>query len=262
MTSGRLPQSTAGAGRGLRRRRPGHAGPGRPGRRGPPSPDRLALDHLRGQHRRRPAARLLRHPAAGAAAGLELPPPAARHRPVRRVVHVLDDAGRAARHDRRRRLGLAVGYAAASIAAGLRRDPPRDRAVRRTRMLAMNALVWVGVVLIGGCGAVARFAVDGAVGSSARARLPVRHARGQPQRRRRARPAHRAGPRRDAALLAGTAAVGSYTTFSTWLFETQRLDEARQHRAPRGTSRPASCSASRAAALGRAIGTHAVSADA
>ena len=33
----------------------------------------------------------------------------------------------------------------------------------------------------------------------------------------------------DAALLAGTAAVGSYTTFSTWMLETQRLTEERQH---------------------------------
>ena len=34
----------------------------------------------------------------------------------------------------------------------------------------------------------------------------------------------------DEALLAGTAAVGSYTTFSTWMLETQRLTEERQHR--------------------------------
>ena len=34
----------------------------------------------------------------------------------------------------------------------------------------------------------------------------------------------------DAALLAGTAAVGSYTTFSTWMLETQRLTEERQYR--------------------------------
>jgi fluoride exporter len=32
------------------------------------------------------------------------------------------------------------------------------------------------------------------------------------------------------ALLAGTAAAGSYTTFSTWMLETQRLAEERQHR--------------------------------
>jgi len=31
-----------------------------------------------------------------------------------------------------------------------------------------------------------------------------------------------------AALLAGTAFVGAYTTFSTWMFETQRLAEERQ----------------------------------
>ena len=32
----------------------------------------------------------------------------------------------------------------------------------------------------------------------------------------------------DQALLAGTAAVGSYTTFSTWMFESERLGEERQ----------------------------------
>ena len=32
----------------------------------------------------------------------------------------------------------------------------------------------------------------------------------------------------NAALLAGTAFVGSYTTFSTWMLETQRLGEERQ----------------------------------
>ena len=35
---------------------------------------------------------------------------------------------------------------------------------------------------------------------------------------------------RYAALLAGTAFVGSYTTFSTWMLETQRLGEERQIR--------------------------------
>ncbi len=35
---------------------------------------------------------------------------------------------------------------------------------------------------------------------------------------------------RYAALLAGTAFVGSYTTFSTWMLETQRLGEERQVR--------------------------------
>ncbi len=29
-------------------------------------------------------------------------------------------------------------------------------------------------------------------------------------------------------MLAGTATIGAYTTFSTWMFETQRLAEDRQ----------------------------------
>lgn len=33
---------------------------------------------------------------------------------------------------------------------------------------------------------------------------------------------------RDEALLAGTVAVGSYTTFSTWMLETQRLGEEQE----------------------------------
>jgi CrcB protein len=33
---------------------------------------------------------------------------------------------------------------------------------------------------------------------------------------------------KDAALLTGTAFVGAYTTFSTWMLETQRLGEERQ----------------------------------
>jgi CrcB protein len=36
---------------------------------------------------------------------------------------------------------------------------------------------------------------------------------------------------KEAALLAGTAFVGAYTTFSTWMLETQRLGEERRLRA-------------------------------
>ena len=90
--------------------------------------------------------------------------------------------------------------------------------------------VWVGVMLIGGIGSVARFVVDRAVA------------------RRMARPfpfgtltVNISGAAllgflgglalsKDAALLAGTAFVGAYTTFSTWMLETQRLGEERQWR--------------------------------
>ena len=93
-----------------------------------------------------------------------------------------------------------------------------------------TALVWAGVMVIGGIGSVARFLVDRAVA------------------RRMARPfpfgtltVNISGAAllgflgglalsKDAALLAGTAFVGAYTTFSTWMLETQRLAEERQTR--------------------------------
>ena len=95
---------------------------------------------------------------------------------------------------------------------------------------ATTVLVWAGVMLIGGIGSVCRFLVDRAVG------------------RRMARPfpfgtltVNISGAAllgflgglalsKDAALLAGTAFVGAYTTFSTWMLETQRLSEERQMR--------------------------------
>ena len=92
----------------------------------------------------------------------------------------------------------------------------------------MNVLVWVGVILIGGAGSVLRFLVDGAVSSRTGRAFPygtlVVNITG----------ALILGLLTglalagSAALLAGTAAVGSYTTFSTWMLETQRLTEERQ----------------------------------
>jgi CrcB protein len=95
---------------------------------------------------------------------------------------------------------------------------------------ATTVLVWAGVMLIGGIGSVLRFLVDRALA------------------RRVARPfpfgtlaVNISGAAllgflgglalsKDAALLAGTAFVGAYTTFSTWMLETQRLGEERQMR--------------------------------
>ena len=95
----------------------------------------------------------------------------------------------------------------------------------------MNVALWAGVLLIGGLGSTARFMVDRAVARRAARSFPfgtltvnitgsvllgfitgltLSH---------------------QAALLAGTAFVGAYTTFSTWMFETQRLTEERQLRA-------------------------------
>jgi fluoride exporter len=94
----------------------------------------------------------------------------------------------------------------------------------------MSILIWMAVALIGGAGSIARFLVDGAISSAVGRDFPFGTmvvnisgavllglltglALGH-----------------DEALLAGTAAVGSYTTFSTWMLETQRLAEERQYR--------------------------------
>jgi fluoride exporter len=119
----------------------------------------------------------------------------------------------------------------------------------------MNILIWTAVILIGGTGSVARFLLDGAISSATAGRdfplgtmavnisgavilglltgLALSHAQ---------------------ALLAGTAAVGSYTTFSTWMLETQRLAEERQHRKAIANVVVSLALGVAAAALGRLIG--------
>src|SRR6201999_2430934 len=57
-----------------------------------------------------------------------------------------------------------------------------------------------------------------------------------------------------AALLGGTAAVGSYTTFSTWMFETERLAEERQRARATANVVVSLVLGVAAAALGRLIG--------
>jgi CrcB protein len=59
-----------------------------------------------------------------------------------------------------------------------------------------------------------------------------------------------------AALLGGTAAVGSYTTFSTWMLETERLAEERQRRRAVANIVVSLVLGVAAAALGRLVGEH------
>lgn len=89
-------------------------------------------------------------------------------------------------------------------------------------------IVWMGVMVLGGAGAVCRFLVDRAVTSALGRPFPfgtlVVNASGafvlgflggvalSPH----------------LALLFGVGFIGSYTTFSTWMLETQRLAEERR----------------------------------
>ncbi|OBG29175.1 fluoride efflux transporter CrcB [Mycobacterium sp. 852002-51057_SCH5723018] len=95
-------------------------------------------------------------------------------------------------------------------------------------MTATTVLVWTGVVFVGGIGSVLRFVVDRTVARGLAQPFPfgtlVVNVSG----------AALLGLigglalNGEAALLAGTAFVGAYTTFSTWMLETQRLGEERQ----------------------------------
>ena len=120
----------------------------------------------------------------------------------------------------------------------------------------MSAGVWVAVVLIGGAGSVLRFYVDGIVTAAIGRDFPFGTLA-----------VNLSGAvvlglitglalTGSAALLAGTAAVGSYTTFSTWILETQRLTEERQHRQALANIVVSLVLGVAAAELGRLIGEH------
>lgn len=94
----------------------------------------------------------------------------------------------------------------------------------------MNVTLWSAVALVGGLGSVTRFMVDRAIARRAGSSFPLGTLT-----------VNLSGAvalgflsglalRHEIALLAGTAFVGAYTTFSTWMFETQRLAEERQYR--------------------------------
>jgi CrcB protein len=120
----------------------------------------------------------------------------------------------------------------------------------------VSVLVWTAVVLIGGAGSVLRFLADGLVSSASGRDFPfgtlVVNLSGSVILGLLAGLALSDTE----ALLAGTAAVGSYTTFSTWMLETQRLAEERQLRKAVLNVVVSLVLGVAAAALGRLIGTH------
>ncbi|ORV97913.1 fluoride efflux transporter CrcB [Mycobacterium kyorinense] len=89
-------------------------------------------------------------------------------------------------------------------------------------------LIWIGVLLAGGIGSVLRFVVDGAVGRRAARSFPFGTLTVNISGAALLGLVGGLALNRHAALLADTAFIGSYTTFSTWMLETQRLGEERQ----------------------------------
>jgi fluoride exporter len=86
-------------------------------------------------------------------------------------------------------------------------------------------LVWTAVAVLGGIGALLRFALDGAVSERAGSEFPWGTLAVNLSGAFALGLLAGVALHGDALLLAGTAALGSYTTFSTWVFEAHRLGE-------------------------------------
>jgi fluoride exporter len=118
----------------------------------------------------------------------------------------------------------------------------------------MSAAVWLAVAGVGGAGAVARSLVDRAV--------VRRIGRGLPSGTLVVNLSGSLvlglltglGLDGDALLVAGTATIGSYTTFSTWMLESQRLGEGGEGRRAFANLLAGLLLGLGAAALGRLIG--------
>jgi fluoride exporter len=119
----------------------------------------------------------------------------------------------------------------------------------------VNVLIWLGVALLGGVGAVLRFSVDGLI--SARSSGVFPHGTLAVNVSGAMLLGLLGGLALDerVALLAGTALIGSYTTFSTWMFETQRLAEDRQQARSAANIVGSLALGLAAAALGAVVGT-------
>jgi len=120
----------------------------------------------------------------------------------------------------------------------------------------MSLWVWLGVAAVGGFGAIMRFLLDGGIAQRLGRDFPfgtlIVNLTG----------AVLLGLvtglalQGTALLLAGTATIGSYTTFSTWMLETERLHEDGDARGAVVNIVVSAAAGVAAAAAGRTIGAH------
>jgi CrcB protein len=94
----------------------------------------------------------------------------------------------------------------------------------------VSLAVWVGVAILGGCGALARFGLTLLVADRLHPHLPVGTLTVNVSGAFLLGLLAGASLEGDARLLLGAGAIGSYTTFSTWMVETQRIEEAGKRR--------------------------------
>jgi fluoride exporter len=118
----------------------------------------------------------------------------------------------------------------------------------------MSWAAWVGVALLGGCGALARFGLTLLVADRLHPHLPVGTLAVNVSGAFLLGLLAGAAVEGDARLLLGAGLLGSYTTFSTWMVETQRIEEAGRRRVAVANVVLSIVFGLAAAALGHAIG--------
>jgi fluoride exporter len=91
-------------------------------------------------------------------------------------------------------------------------------------------LVWIGVAFLGGCGALARFGLTLVIADRLHPHLPVGTLAVNVSGAFLLGLLAGASVDGDARLLFGAGLLGAYTTFSTWMIETQRIGEAGRRR--------------------------------
>ena len=118
----------------------------------------------------------------------------------------------------------------------------------------MSVWVWLGVALLGGLGALARFALTAAIAARAGSEFPFGTLAVNLTAALALGLISGLALSGTALLLVGTAAIGSYSTFSTWLLETHRLSEEAELRAAAANLLVSLVLGVAGAALGRLIG--------
>lgn len=92
----------------------------------------------------------------------------------------------------------------------------------------MSTAVWLGVLLLGGVGATGRFLLDALIGERAGRGFPLGTFTVNVTGALLLGVLTGLAARGNLLVLAGGATLGSYTTFSTWMLESQRLAEDTQ----------------------------------
>jgi CrcB protein len=120
----------------------------------------------------------------------------------------------------------------------------------------MSPWVWIGVALLGGTGAAARFMLDGAISARAGGGFPLGTLAVNLSGALALGLVTGLALTGDALVLVGAATLGSYTTFSTWMLESHRLTEDVEVPLALLNVALSLLAGVGAAALGRVLGAH------